>query len=136
MQGPRQRRPAITDAFRLEMAPLGVKVVTVHTGAVRTNTLASGKAFRLPATSHYKGIEKEIAARARGRGWYSSDETLGIRRQSRGGRIGRVLRGRSGEAVMLPSCASLRLAFRASVSVSQKFSSRGVCAMYYVFFLV
>ncbi|KAK0513840.1 hypothetical protein JMJ35_003562 [Cladonia borealis] len=41
---------AITDTLRLELAPFGVKVVTVVTGAVNTNTLSNG----------------EIAARARG----------------------------------------------------------------------
>ena len=55
---------AITDAFRLEMAPFGVKVVTVY--AVSTNTLSRGKDFKLLGNSHYKSIEKEIAARARG----------------------------------------------------------------------
>ena len=64
--GSKAAETAITDAFRLEMAPFGVKVVTVHTGAVGTNTLATGKDFRLPETSHYKSIEREIAARARG----------------------------------------------------------------------
>lgn len=57
---------AITDTLRLELAPFGVKVVTVNTGAVRTNTLSSGTNFKLPTTSKYKGIEEEIAGRARG----------------------------------------------------------------------
>ena len=57
---------AITDTLRLELAPFGVKVVTVLTGAVSTNTLSNGVNFELPAHSIYKSIEKEIAARARG----------------------------------------------------------------------
>jgi hypothetical protein len=58
---------AITDTLRLELAPFGVKVVTVHTGAVNTNILTStGTNFRLPPGSVYKGVEKEIAARAMG----------------------------------------------------------------------
>ena len=57
---------AITDTLRLELAPFGVKVVTVITGAVSTNTLSNGVDFELPANSIYKSIEKEIAARARG----------------------------------------------------------------------
>ena len=57
---------AITDTLRLELAPFGVKVVTVVTGAVSTNTLSNGVNFELPANSIYKSIEKEIAARARG----------------------------------------------------------------------
>ena len=57
---------AITEALRLELAPLGVTVVTVNTGAVSTNILASGVNFKLPPTSMFKSIEKEIAGRARG----------------------------------------------------------------------
>ena len=57
---------SITDALRLEMAALGVKVFTVHTGAVSTNTLSAGDKFVLHANSVYKDIEKHIAARARG----------------------------------------------------------------------
>ncbi len=57
---------AITEALRLELAPLGVMVVTVNTGAVSTNTLATGANFKLPPTSMFKSIEKEIAGRARG----------------------------------------------------------------------
>ena len=57
---------AITEALRLELAPFGITVVTVNTGAVRTNGLANGANFKLPPTSLYKGIEKQIAARARG----------------------------------------------------------------------
>lgn len=64
--GSKAAETAITDAFRLEMAPFGVKVMTVHTGAVSTNNFATGKNFKLPETSRYKSIEKEIAARARG----------------------------------------------------------------------
>ena len=57
---------ATTEALRLELAPFGVTVLTVNTGAVRTNGLANGVNFKLPLTSRYKSIEKEIAARARG----------------------------------------------------------------------
>ena len=57
---------AISDTLRLELAPFNVKVVTIHTGAVNTNILSTGVDFKLPPTSKYKSIEKEIAARARG----------------------------------------------------------------------
>ena len=57
---------AITDTLRLELAPFGVKVVTVVTGAVNTNALSTGVNFELPPNSIYKSIEREIAARARG----------------------------------------------------------------------
>ena len=57
---------AITETLRLEMAPFGVKVLTVVTGAVNTNILSNGVNFQLPPTSRYKSIEKEISAQARG----------------------------------------------------------------------
>ena len=57
---------AITDTLHLELAPFGVKVVTVNTGAINTNILSTGANFELPANSIYKSVEKEIAARARG----------------------------------------------------------------------
>lgn len=57
---------AITEALRLELAPLGVAVVTVNTGLVKTNGLANGTNFKLPPNSMYKSIEKDIAGRARG----------------------------------------------------------------------
>ena len=57
---------AITEHLRLELAPFGVTVLTVNTGGVRTNGFADGANFKLPPTSRYKSIEKEIAARARG----------------------------------------------------------------------
>ncbi|MCJ1392605.1 hypothetical protein MMC18_005475 [Xylographa bjoerkii] len=56
----------ITDTLRMELAPFGVKVVTVMTGAIQTKILATGIDFKLPPTSRYFSIEKEIAARARG----------------------------------------------------------------------
>ena len=64
--GSKAAETAITDAFRLEMAPFGVKVITVHTGGVSTNQFSASKDFKLPETSCYKSIEKEISARARG----------------------------------------------------------------------
>ena len=57
---------AISDTLRMELAPFNVKVVTVVTGAISTNTLAGGATFKLPPTSRYLSIEKEIVARARG----------------------------------------------------------------------
>lgn len=64
--GSKAAMTAITEALRLELAPFGITVVTVNTGAVRTNNFANGVNFELPSTSLYKSIEKQIAARARG----------------------------------------------------------------------
>ena len=56
----------ISDTLRMELVPFSVKVITVHTGAVKSNALADGPSFKLPSTSRYLSIEKEISARARG----------------------------------------------------------------------
>ncbi|KAF6228565.1 hypothetical protein HO173_011868 [Letharia columbiana] len=64
--GSKAAMTAITEALRLELAPLGVAVVTVNTGLVKTNGLANGTNFKLPPNSMYKSIEKDIAGRARG----------------------------------------------------------------------
>ena len=56
----------ISETLRPELAPFGVKVLTIMTGAVKTNTLAEGKNFKLPPSSLYSSIEKVIAARAMG----------------------------------------------------------------------
>ena len=64
--GSKAAMTAATEALRLELAPFGVTVLTVRTGAIRTNGLVDGVNFKLPPTSRYKSIEKEVAARARG----------------------------------------------------------------------
>ena len=56
----------VTDTFRMEMAPFGVKVVTILTRAIATHTLDTGLNFTLPPTSLYRSIEKTIAGRAVG----------------------------------------------------------------------
>lgn len=56
----------LSETLRLEMAPLGVKVVTVITGVVDTNITNNGKEVKLPPTSQYLSIEEKIAARGRG----------------------------------------------------------------------
>lgn len=56
---------SLTDALRMEMVPLGIKVVTVQPGGVRS---AFGdhaeEAMRLPDDSIYKGLEENVRARA------------------------------------------------------------------------
>ena len=56
----------ISDTLRMELAPFSGKVVTVMTGAIASETLAPEKQFKMPPTSRYRSIEKEIAGRARG----------------------------------------------------------------------
>ncbi|RHZ49178.1 SDR family oxidoreductase [Aspergillus thermomutatus] len=56
----------IAETLRLEMAPFGVRVLSVVTGAVRTNGQAYFDDLQLPEDSLYKPIEETVAARARG----------------------------------------------------------------------
>ena len=56
----------LDETLRLELAPFGVKVSTIITGAVETNIMTNGPAVKLPSGSLYKATEKTILARARG----------------------------------------------------------------------
>lgn len=47
------------------MGPLGVKVLTVVTGVVRTNLARNSAEFKLPQESYYQSIAASIGARAR-----------------------------------------------------------------------
>ncbi|KAF9894390.1 hypothetical protein FE257_007893 [Aspergillus nanangensis] len=55
------------ECLRLEMAPLGVKVVTVMTGIVGSKIFENSPHEALPETSYYKVAEKEIAELAAGK---------------------------------------------------------------------
>ena len=57
---------ALGETLRLEMAPLGVKVVTVVCGVVKTNIMTNSSEAHLPPDSVYVSVEKNIAARSRG----------------------------------------------------------------------
>ena len=48
------------------MAPLGVKVVTVVTGVVKTNIMTNSAEAHLPSGSAYASVEKKVIARSRG----------------------------------------------------------------------
>ncbi|MCJ1440144.1 MAG: hypothetical protein MMC23_000626 [Stictis urceolatum] len=52
--------------MRLEMVPFGVKVVSMSTGAVRSQGQTYFGDFALPSSSEYKEIEGIIANRAQG----------------------------------------------------------------------
>ncbi|KAL1647096.1 hypothetical protein SLS58_002867 [Diplodia intermedia] len=54
------------ETLRLEMQPLGVRVITVVTGAVESKVFDNGGGFRSPEGSLYAPAEKEIAAHADG----------------------------------------------------------------------
>lgn len=51
---------SVSDTMRLELEPLGVKVVTVHTGAVGSNFFNNANFSKLPDGSFYEPIRKEF----------------------------------------------------------------------------
>ncbi|KAF3070403.1 NADPH-dependent 1-acyldihydroxyacetone phosphate reductase [Daldinia childiae] len=54
----------VAETLRLELAPFGVDVLEIVTGAVKTLGQTYFGDFQLPAESLYKGIEDTIAGRA------------------------------------------------------------------------
>ncbi|VUC30120.1 unnamed protein product [Clonostachys rosea] len=56
----------VAETLRLELAPFGVDVLEVVTGAVKTNGQTYFGDFKLPEQSLYKKIEPVIAGRAQG----------------------------------------------------------------------
>jgi len=56
---------ALTDALRMELAPFGIRVVTVQPGGVQSSFGSHAEAaIQLPANSPYRGVEAGIRARA------------------------------------------------------------------------
>lgn len=54
-----------SEILRLEMMPLGVKVLTVNSGLIKSNLTRNSPEFDLPPDSLYRSIRADIAARAR-----------------------------------------------------------------------
>lgn len=50
-----------SEVLRLEMAPLGVRVLTLLTGGVATNFLSNIPSLELPENSYYRSIKDIIA---------------------------------------------------------------------------
>jgi len=56
---------ALTDALRMELAPFGIRVVSIQPGAVRSSFGNNAEAaIRLPENSAYRPVESGIRARA------------------------------------------------------------------------
>jgi NAD(P)-dependent dehydrogenase (short-subunit alcohol dehydrogenase family) len=56
---------ALSDALRMELAPFGIRVVTVQPGGVQSSFGSHAEAaIQLPADSLYRGVEQGIRARA------------------------------------------------------------------------
>lgn len=66
---------AISEALKLEMVPLDVKVVTLVTGAVKSQGQTYFGDFKLPPGSMYLAIEDAIANRAQGGDGYARMDT-------------------------------------------------------------
>ena len=56
----------VSETLRLELAPLGVKVVSVETGAVRSRGQTKLPQLKLPQESYYRNVEEDIVKRSRG----------------------------------------------------------------------
>ena len=53
-----------SEIMRMELKPLGVKVLTIISGLVKTNLWKNGPTFKLPPASQYLPIETDVAAAA------------------------------------------------------------------------
>jgi 1-acylglycerone phosphate reductase len=49
-----------SETLRLELSPLGIKVVTVITGGVASNIMTNGPKTQLPSSSKYASMEKQL----------------------------------------------------------------------------
>ena len=69
---------SMTDSLRMELAPFGIKVVDLRTGAVKTNFFkniaGSDKAPHLPEGSIYGVARKEIESMMSGEGFFEQAE--------------------------------------------------------------
>ncbi|KAM7214063.1 oxidoreductase [Rhypophila decipiens] len=96
----------ISEGLRLELKPLGVRVVTVITGAVGTNLFANAPEHHLPEGSKYAPAEKEVAARATGtdfgdRVMAPDDYARSVVGDVLGGSIGKIFRGKMATMVRI-----------------------------------
>lgn len=111
----------ITETLRLELSPLGVNVISVETGGVKSNGHGNLPPVRLPPGSNYLPLEKLMAARARGDDNFTRMETKTyaekVVKDVLRGRRGRIWRGKAAGMirwsnllpvwVMVSSCFSL-----------------------------
>lgn len=102
----------ITETLRLELSPLGVNVISVETGGVKSNGHGNLPPVRLPSGSNYLPLEKLMAARARGDDNFARTETKTyadkvVKDVLRGSR-GRIWRGKAAGMIrwsnLLPVC--------------------------------
>lgn len=58
----------MSETLRHELQPLGVDVITVVAGIIKSNFHANMPEFELPSTSLYRSLDKQIGAAASGGG--------------------------------------------------------------------
>ncbi|KAI2468849.1 oxidoreductase [Annulohypoxylon bovei var. microspora] len=96
----------ISECLRLELQPLGIRVVTVNVGTVKTNIFSNAPThYELPPGSRYGQVEKEIGARVTGNDIPGSKDTP---EDFARGLVGKVLGGASGKV----SCGKLSTTIR------------------------
>lgn len=97
----------MSETLRLEVAPFDVTVLSVVTGAVKTNGLTYFEDWELPADSIYKPIEATIAERTRGHDGVKRMETIDyankVADEITRGASGKVWRGSTAGAVKFGS---------------------------------
>lgn len=89
----------ITETLRLELFPLGVNVISVETGGVKSNGHGNLPPVRLPPGSNYLPLEKLMVASARGDDNFARTETKTyaeeVVKDVLRGRRGRIWRGKA-----------------------------------------
>ncbi|KAK1249003.1 hypothetical protein MKX08_007223 [Trichoderma sp. CBMAI-0020] len=85
------------EAWRLELQPLGVRVITVQTGVVESQFFEGLQGFHLPETSYYRPIEDQLCRRAEGEAGYKAMRAdlyaEQVARDVIGGKNGKIWRG-------------------------------------------
>ncbi len=84
--------------MRVELRPLGIKVLTIMSGSVETSLMENAPKLKLPATSNYLPLEKVLSDRAAGVGFDAQLMKPGIYAQQvvndvLNGATGKVWRG-------------------------------------------
>lgn len=106
---------SISDALRMELAPLGIEVVTVQPGGIRSSFGDNAEeGIRLPAGSLYRPIEAAVHARAQAgqQNATPTDEFVGpVVEKLLAGKVPPVIRGGRGSftLVMLKRLLSTRM---------------------------
>lgn len=87
----------ISESLRIELEPLGVRVLTVMLGQVGTQIYANSPVFRLPEGSPYEKIAETIARQSRGELNLNNEPAevtaRNLVRDTIGGRRGQIWRG-------------------------------------------